>query len=430
MRTALPTLRIRLGFPARLLLGILFLGSGMFWQQHRVLMTHTDMTTTHSSTLSSSLTDGFSFHSTQTHANRRNGTVRTKVKDEPKNSSNSKYFVVGNHTCSVNGKRLSFPTVPQFIIAGAQKSGTTALFEFLNEHPDIQGSLTPEAHFFDWYYPSDDISRHEWLAAKSLPDPLPADDLLCAIQKAYSENFNVTLPDKLYFEKSPSYLFLTKIPSAIASTCFWKPKIVVILRNPIDRAIAHYRMHVRTYGRSFEDFVLEEVDHMRHIGLSTAPLPTHWNLDPNDPGFAIPALSSKAMSEDLHWKHYRKMFSNNYLQRGMYITQLEHWLPYFPLAKGAGDEDGGPEHEEGASLLVLNYEQFKLDPAPTFARLLRFVGAPPFVPAKGFGTVHNSHEYRGDQMLPETRRYLKALFRPYNQFLADKLGEDWRGVWD
>ena len=61
---------------------------------------------------------------------------------------------------------------------------------------------------------------------------------------------------------------------------------------------------------------------------------------------------------------------------------------------------------------------------------MEFVGASPFEPAEGFGTVHNSHEYRGDQMLPETRQYLKALFRPYNELLADTLGEEWRGVWD
>ena len=61
----------------------------------------------------------------------------------------------------------------------------------------------------------------------------------------------------------------------------------------------------------------------------------------------------------------------------------------------------------------------------------RVFASAPNVPVEGFGTLHNHHDDgRHETMLPETRRYLSALFRPYNEQLADILGEEWRGVWD
>jgi hypothetical protein len=307
------------------------------------------------------------------------------------------------------------PILPQFIIAGAQKCGTTALYQFLNQHPNIQASVTNEPHFFDWHYPSD-IQKEEWLTHRNLSTDIPEPDFECALKEAYAENFVVppnTPAGTLFFEKTPSYLFLTKVPELIHATCFWKPKIVVILRNPVDRAFSHFRMRLRTYGRSFEDLIDEEVQTLRSMGLSHAPT-RNSNPHEGDPGFQMPNLT-KAESEDKHWKHYRRMFTNNYLQRGMYITQLLHWMRFFPL---------------GESLLVVNYERFRANPQNVFFELLDFVGAPRFIPTDKFRTEHNSKGPPEHPLSKETRNYLSALFRPYNDLLADELGEDWRGVWD
>ena len=127
----------------------------------------------------------------------------------------------------------------------------------------------------------------------------------------------------------------------------------------------------------------------------------------------------------------------------MYVTQLRHWLQYFTLANNSttnsnkssnatsnNNKDKQKDEDKG-SLLVLNYERFKKHPEQVFHQLLDFVGATtPFTPAEGFGTLHNHHEDRRGTMRPETRRYLSAVFRPYNEELADILGEEWRGVWD
>lgn len=330
-------------------------------------------------------------------------------------SNNSTSSSLRFHTCSIFNRRNEVPIAPQFIIVGAQKSGTTALYEFLNEHPTIQASKTLEPHFFDWHYPSNEM-KHDWLIGRNLSLDIPEPDFQCAIKQAYGENFAIeanTSADTIFFEKTPSYLFLTKVPKRIYTTCFWHPKIVIILRNPIDRAFSHFRMKIKTGDLSFEAWIDKEVQHLVQVGLSRAPPRTSLYSE-NDPAFQIPKLTNRE-SEERHWKHYRKMFANNYVQRGMYITYLRHWIKFFPL---------------GESLLVLNFEKFKSNPEEVFFELLDFVGAPRFVPADNFGTIHNSKGRPRSPIPAETRKYLSALFRPYNSLLADELGEDWRGIWD
>jgi Sulfotransferase domain len=337
-------------------------------------------------------------------------------------------------TCQILNRTVTIPTVPHFLIVGAQKAGTTALLEFLKQHPDLESSMEKETHFFDWHYPSQH-KRKDWLTERRLPMNLSPEEETCAVRKAYSEYFNATSirmgRNTIVFEKTPGYLFLNEVPKRIATTLFWKPKIVVILRNPVDRAISNYRMKIRTYGRSFEDIVDAELASLIALGLSRAPLRNESHIlektktnnnDTADLLFGLPDLEP-AVSESLHWKHYRKIQHCNYIQRGMYAQQLERWLHYFPINKK-------DKHPSSSSLLVLQYEEFREHPERVFERLLAFVGAKPFIPADGFSTMHNYHPERNDQMLPETRHYLTRFFQPYNRLLVDLLGDEWRGVWE
>ena len=334
-----------------------------------------------------------------------------------------------NFTCTILNQIVTIPTIPHFLIVGAQKAGTTALLEFLKQHPDLESSMEKETHFFDWHYPSQH-KRKDWLMERRLPLNLSPEEELCAVRKAYLEYFNTTSimgRNTIVFEKTPGYLVLNEVPKRIATTLFWKPKIVVILRNPVDRAISNYRMRIRTYGRSFEDIVDTEMASLIALGLSRAPLRNQSHVleetklnDTADLLFGLPELEP-AVSESLHWKHYRKIQHCNYIQRGMYAQQLERWLRYFPINK---------DNPSSSSLLVLQYEEFREHPERVFARLLDFVGAAPFIPPDGFSTMHNYHPERTEQMLPETRQYLTRFFRPYNRLLVDLLGDEWRGVWE
>lgn len=168
------------------------------------------------------------------------------------------------YNCSFSNRTFQLRTnVPKYIIVGAQKSGTTALYEFLKEHPMIQGSIAPETHFFDWHYPKGKDQEQEFLQRLNLhQNDLSEKELQCAIQKVYSECFNLNSTDRLpsssvFIEKTPSYLFLPDVPARIYEACFWKPKIIVILRNPIDRAYSHYRMVRTLFHERVESFFVQ-----------------------------------------------------------------------------------------------------------------------------------------------------------------------------
>lgn len=104
----------------------------------------------------------------------------------------------------------------------------------------------------------------------------------------------------------------------------------------------------------------------------------------------------------------------NFLQRGMYIVQLEHWLEHFPL------------HE---SLHVIHHERFLSDPSAVYQEVLQFMDLPPFEP--DFNIQHNVAQYALKRPLSQhTRAYLEAFFRPYNRLLAQRLGPAWERIWE
>ncbi|CAJ1970068.1 unnamed protein product [Cylindrotheca closterium] len=349
------------------------------------------------------------------------------LKDFHRNTNKSFAF----YNCSIPGHHYTFPQVPQFIIVGAQKSGTTALYEFLQEHPQIHGTSVPETHFFDWHYPKGRDERNDFLKkyhqlSLDTNSNLTSDEWQCALRKTYSDFFTSSdadspgtndndIPrDTVFVEKTPSYLFLAETPARILETCFWKPKVIVLLRNPIDRAVSHYRMNIDVKGRTFESLLDEEMASFKSIGLSHAPSRKEFNETTSEHlGFKdVPVLTAEEQKK-LHWKHYRKTFTTNFLQRGMYIVQLDHWLEHFAL------------HE---SIHVIHHERFLSDPSTVYQEVLKFMDLPSFEP--GY-TQHNVAKYALKRPLSQhTRMYLAAFFRPYNQLLAKRLGPEWEGVWD
>ncbi len=115
----------------------------------------------------------------------------------------------------------SFRPKLDFVIAGAQKSGTTALAHFFSQHPDIT-MAEEEGHLFD----SPDYS----------PTWTPFE-----IDRRYRRRFEPTDGASLHGESTPIYLFLADVPGELAR---YNPDLLVIvaLRDPVERAISHYAM--------------------------------------------------------------------------------------------------------------------------------------------------------------------------------------------
>jgi hypothetical protein len=111
-----------------------------------------------------------------------------------------------------------------FLIVGAQKSGSTSLRAFLEEQEKDIFILNRELHFWN--------RNGQYQDGAGL--------------NAYLENFAEAKPNQIKGEKSPSYLVSKEAPERIHKH-FPEVKIIAILRNPIDRAYSAY-WHGRRVG--------------------------------------------------------------------------------------------------------------------------------------------------------------------------------------
>lgn len=142
-------------------------------------------------------------------------------------------------------------TRPNFIIIGAGRSGTTSLYHYLEQHPQIFMSPVKETNYFSY----DKSSRG---AAGS--GPQRADDLF-RVKSAgeYSALFASARSFRAAGEASPLYLYAPGTAERIKKA-LPDARIVAILRNPVDRAYSNYRGYVRdaVEKRSFTEAVREE----------------------------------------------------------------------------------------------------------------------------------------------------------------------------
>ena len=108
------------------------------------------------------------------------------------------------------------------MIVGAQKCGTSALNRFLSRHPEICVASRKEVHLFD----APGYSRH-WTPEQ--------------IDERYRPFFARCPDTRIRGEATPIYLFLPEIPAELAR---YNPelKLIVLLRDPVERAISNYHM--------------------------------------------------------------------------------------------------------------------------------------------------------------------------------------------
>lgn len=225
-----------------------------------------------------------------------------------------------------------------------------------------------------------------------------------------AREYNQAIKENISFEKTPSYMMYPHIPELISLVCPWRPKIIILLRNPIDRAYSHYNMggtydsevmdNSRQDNYTFEETVQSNMDTMEKKGmlLEGGLLNPKWAM--HESPFNV------------------TQFYRNVVYRGFYANQIEFWLDYFPL---------------GDKLMVVQYERFKKDKQAVIDEILEFVGASPYNYTDD--VLHYNYfrknETRIDKGISDSlRNHLKKVYKPHNDRLADLLGEKWRDVWD
>ncbi len=130
-----------------------------------------------------------------------------------------------------------------FLIAGAQKSGTTALHRFLSEHPRICMASRKEVHFFD--------------KNKNFKISSPDYD-------TYHKNFPNPSDDQIVGEATPRYICWPSAPQRIKE---YNPdmKLIFILRDPVERAYSQFIMEKKRGKEPFPFFVAIRLEKIRAL---------------------------------------------------------------------------------------------------------------------------------------------------------------------
>jgi hypothetical protein len=134
-----------------------------------------------------------------------------------------------------------------FFIVGAAKAGTTSLYSYLNKHPEIEMSTIKEPDYFS----------NEFIEKQSLYYKKESIKSLNKYHSLYSDTKNL-----IRGEASVSYLFYEKVPKKIFKYNS-RSKVIIMLRNPSDRAYSHYLMDKRLgfVRESFENIVHKKSTH-------------------------------------------------------------------------------------------------------------------------------------------------------------------------
>ena len=127
------------------------------------------------------------------------------------------------------------PVLPNFLIVGAAKSGTTSLYHYLNEHPQIFMSTLKEPKFLSSSYVKFPLQgKTDQISEKAIVKDLDEYKKLFIEAKGYKA-IGEASPDTLYFHKGT-------IPTI--KKVLGEPRIIIILRDPVDRAFSNYTYQV------------------------------------------------------------------------------------------------------------------------------------------------------------------------------------------
>jgi hypothetical protein len=253
--------------------------------------------------------------------------------------------------------------LPDFIIIGAAKAGTTSLYGWLCEHPFVAPASHKEVHFFDYNY----YRGLEWYRRHF---PLERDRAAFAAE--HGRPF-------ITGEASPPYISHQWAPQRAART-LPRAKLLLTLRNPVDRAYSQFQMSRREGEEPLESF-LEAVE---AEGQRLAPELEHVCRDHRYNSWPIGCWS--------------------YLLRSRYVEGVERWLGMFPREQ----------------LHVLTLEQMATNPQRTLDGVHEFLGLPPHA----YPELKPLHTASYDAISSEARARLGDYFRPYNERLYELLGAD------
>jgi len=209
--------------------------------------------------------------------------------------------------------------LPDLLIIGAQRCGTSSLYKYLGRHPQVVASTRKETEYFSGRYA---LGEH-WYRAH------------------FPSTRSITRGDveRITFEATPDYMLDPRAAERAASVVP-DARIIALLRDPVARTYSHYRHMVRLgyESLSFEEALDAEHDRCRE----------DWRRIAVDPSYRPKSL-----------------LRYSYVERGHYALQLDRWFEIY-------DEP---------SILLIRSEDFFASTRQVFARIQSFLGIDIWTPA-------------------------------------------------
>ena len=252
-----------------------------------------------------------------------------------------------------------FHSLPDYLIIGAAKAGTTSLYEYMIRHQSVLPAHTKQLHYFDQYF----NRGINWY--KSM---LPS--------KAHKNKIKKNTKYSITGEATPLYLYHPLAPKRVFELVP-NVKLIVLLRNPVDRAYSRHQMET---NHNNEDLTFEEAIE-------------------KEPERLEGEFEKMEKDGDYFSYHYN---AHSYITSGIYADQLERWFKYFPREQ----------------FLILRSEDFYNDPKQSLSQVFEFLGIPN-IKQETF-EVYKKGKY--SKMNPETRKNLVEFFKPHNERLYKLLG--------
>lgn len=242
--------------------------------------------------------------------------------------------------------------LPNVIIVGAQKCGTTTLFHSLIHHSKVHVPIDPDKKMvikeIDFFF-----EENKWQKGVQW----------------YKDHFKTK--KEIYLDSSPNYLISPLIHTRLFQVCP-DAKLIICLRNPIDRAYSQYNHYRR------------DLPHTKD-----------WDWD------SSLNFEENIASELSRGLEFKESFSH-FLGRGVYINQIEQLLQYFDLSQiHITILEHWKENYEEELMKVLKFINIDPEPLPLMPR--------------------HSLPYNFEPMSVELRELLKNFYAPYNQRLFNFL---------
>lgn len=253
--------------------------------------------------------------------------------------------------------------LPDFLIIGAKRCGTTSLFSHLPEHPSISKSHHDNMGFFNDNF---------HLGVNWYKSFFPTISHKIKIQKQYGKF--------LAFDVTTRYMESKTTAENIKKT---KPdmKIIIMLRNPVDRAYSQFNVSVKEKAErlDFEKAISEEISRL------------NYELDESQ---------RKSLEFSISDRHY--------IKKGLYAKQLKPWFDIFSKE----------------NILVLSTEEFKRNGREIYKEIFSFLDIPDF-------KINGKEMMEKGDYLPmkvNTRKILLDFFREHNEELFELIGKKFE--WD